>query len=916
MPLVPGTTLGVYEVTASLGAGGMGEVYQARDTSLDRDVAIKVLPEAFVTDPDRLARFEREAKVLASLNHPNIAGIHGLEQTGDTRALVLELVDGPTLAELLVDRSGRSSDRPIEQSGLPVDDALPIARQIADALEAAHEAGVVHRDLKPANIKVTPEGTVKVLDFGLAKALDPTAGPDGDPANSPTLTAAATQMGVILGTAAYMAPEQARGKPVDKRADIWAFGCVLYEMLTGRRPFEGEDITLTLAEVVKSDPAWTALPDDLPPRVTSCLRRCLQKDPKRRLRDIGEARIALDTAGADDTTQRAPIPPPELSRRAGWRTAAATGIGAAIVASLGTWAFVSEPPLPTPSQRFPIPLPDLAVSSVEWTQSMQITPDGQTVVYSAVRDGVSQLYRRNLDSVTPIPIPGTERPEAVAIGSLFFSPNGEWIAFNDAGDQQLKKMPLEGGPATVLGDTGLLTLRGFRGGSWSANGTIVFASEASNGLLQVPDTGGPVEPLTTPTDDEPPHREPHFLPDGDTLLFTQMEFGGEPPRILARSPDGGDEQVVVSDAFSPRFVATGHLLFGRGTGLWAAAFDPDRLALTGEPVAIIDDVDTGVGGGIENLSYDVANDGTLVFRPGRGQQTIALVDRAGREEALAGIVPGEYTDVAAAPDGDRIALTTGDPGDIATYDLARRTLTRLTTNPGGDRQPTWSADGRRVAFRSARADGRVGLFETRADGTGSATSIAQQSDDFTPVPEEWLPDGDLLVWMNWGGGDFDIGLLSPGDEPMVEVLIDTPFTDTAPTLSPDGRWIAFHSNRSGQFEIYVDRFPELGALQQVSTGGGREPKWSPDGRELFYRASVGRRIMSVPVETGSTLVIGEPTVLFEGRYAISTGGDRPFDILPDGRFVLVRSVESPTDAADVVVVKNWFEELKRLVPIP
>ena len=904
MSLSPGTRLGHYDVTALIGEGGMGQVWQATDTQLNRQVALKILPDAFAEDRDRLARFTREAQVLASLNHPNIAQIHGIEEAEGTRALVLELVEGPTLAD-------RISKGPI-----PVDEALPIATQIAEALEAAHDAGVIHRDLKPANIKVREDGTVKVLDFGLAKALDPTR--TADPSQSPTLTAAATQMGVIMGTAAYMSPEQARGKPVDKRADVWAFGCVLFEMLTGRRVFAGEDVTLTLAEVVKSDPGWTTLPEDIPASVRACLRRCLQKDPKQRMRDAGEARIALSDATAGTGTETA-APPVGAPRTAAWRTAVGAAVVAAAVASLGTWSLVSRAPVSPPIQRFPIPLPDRAESWVEWYQSMQLTPDGQTIVYSAVRDGVSQLYRRPLDSLEPTPITGTERPEAAAIGSLFVSPDGEWVAFNDSRDQQLKKVPLAGGSPVTLGDTGLLTLRGFEGGTWGPDGTIVFATNQTLGLMRVSDTGGPVETLTDPTAGEPRNTEPHFLPGGDALLFTRWATGGVPSSVVALSLDSGEEQTVMLDAFSPRFLASGHLLFARGTSLWAAPFDPDRLALTGQPAPVVDNVEMGMRG-LETAGYDTAGDGTLVFTPGRGQQTVVLVDRNGREEALSGIVPGQYLDVAVSPDGARIALQTGRPGDIGIYDIARATLTRLTTNPLGDNNPVWSPDSQRVAYSSARA-GITGsrIFSAPVDGTGSETPIGPppQDDRVAVVGEEWLPDGaGLLVYTNASDGVINIGILTPGADPTVDLLIDTPFAEGGPTLSPDGRWLAFHSDRSGQFEVYVDRFPELGQLQRISTSGGREPKWSPDGQELFYREGVGTRIMSVSVDAGASFSAGDPTPLFEGRYAFSTGGERPFDILPDGRFVLVKSVESATDNADVVVVKNWLEELDRLVPIP
>ena len=612
MALETGSRLGHYDVTALIGEGGMGQVYQATDTNLDRQVAIKVLPEAFAGDADRLARFEREAKVLASLNHPNIGAIYGLEKSGDIRALVLELVEGPTLA----DRIG--------QGPIPVDDALPIAKQIAEALEAAHEAGVIHRDLKPANIKVKADGTVKVLDFGLAKALD--TSPDADPSQSPTLTAAATQMGVIMGTAAYMSPEQARGKPVDKRADIWAFGVVLFEMLTGQRAFEGEDVSLTLASVMKSDVDATRLPYDLPANVRTVLRRCLEKDPSQRVRDIGDVRLAME--GAFMSAGRRPSTDANARSVQVWQRPVPlvlAGLALLAIGGVAMWGLMRPAPAPAGTvTRFPFILPEGDV--IDFVDGMALSPDGRTLVYAGTRDGAQQLFVRTRDQMTVRPLPGTE-----GAVSPFFSPDGAWVGFFTS--TTLMRVVLVGGPPVTLCAVGPR-----RGATWGPDDTIVFASGDAPGLMQVSAAGGEPRPLTEPAEGAT-HAWPAFVPGSEAVLYTIRQPGGfDAFEVAVVSLDTGAQQSLVRGT-DGAVTASGHLVFGREASLWAVPFDPDWLTVSGEPAPMVEGVHVNVGGWAQ---YALASDGTLVYLPATGGQTplgLFWVDRVSGEETPVAVPP-------------------------------------------------------------------------------------------------------------------------------------------------------------------------------------------------------------------------------------------------------------------------------------
>jgi Tol biopolymer transport system component len=895
MPLAPGVRLGPYEIVAAIGAGGMGEVYRAHDTKLDRDVAIKVLPDAFAADPERVARFQREAKTLASLNHPHIAAIYGLEDAAGVKALVLELVEGPTLA-----------DR-IAQGPLPIDEALAIARQIGDALEAAHEQGIIHRDLKPANIKLRPDGAVKVLDFGLAKALtaDSSRVSSVGLTNSPTITSpiAMSGVGVLLGTAAYMAPEQARGKPVDKRADIWAFGCVLYEMLTGLRPFEGEDVALTFAAIMKSEPDLHALPAALPPAVRSCIGRCLHKDPKQRLRDIGDVRLVLE--GTFETaTQPARVSP---GARGEWRKTAAVSIIAlvlgALTAGFAVWTASkrSEPQRPV---RFVVNLPPSVQFRGGIGDPVTISADGRRVVFNARQGNVDRVYTRALDQIEAVPVRGLDG----IVGSLFLSPDGEWIGFDDVTDATFKRIRASGGPAATICRTGVTGGGGFRGATWGTAGTIVFATAATPALMQVAEGGGEPKPVTTPGDGEI-HVSPHFLPDGRRLLFTVRKKGA-PDQIALLDRESASPRVLLQGT-SARYAATGHVLFVREGAVWAAAFDVNRGAIAGDPAPVLEDVEI-LASGVARLG--LANDGTLVYAPGSGagtQRTLVWVDRSGREEAVAA-PPRQYSWVRVSPDGTRLAMEIQDTAntDIWTYDLRRGTLDRLTFSAGPDRWPLWTPDGQRIVFASG-----TDLMWTPADGTGNPEKIAAGL-PFPSRPYAWSRGKLSLVYdqENVSGDTF---LLPLGGNRQPQPLIATDFRNHRPAISPDGRWIAYTSNETGREEIYVRPFPAVGSGRwAISSEGGISPVWAPNGRELFYNSIPINTMLRVAIDAAPSFRATTPEVLFQKSYfwGLAAGG-RTYDMAPDGRFLMIKEGGTQDERPpSIVLVLNWFEELKRLVP--
>jgi serine/threonine protein kinase len=891
-----GKTLGNFEITSQLGKGGMGEVYQAKDRKLGRDVAIKLLPEEFARDADRIARFQREAKLLASLNHPNIAAIYGLEESGGTSFLVLELVQGETLAD-------RIKDGPI-----PVEESLKLALQIAEALEAAHEKGVIHRDLKPANIKVTSDGKVKVLDFGLAKAF---AGEQADLnlSNSPTLSNAATQQGVILGTAAYMSPEQARGKAVDRRADIWAFGCVLFEMLTGRTVFAGDDVSQTLARVLERQPAFSTLPPNLHPKIVEMLERCLEKEAKNRYSGIGDARVDIqrvlaDPSGALVQSVTPAEPPKKLQTILPWVAAAV--VLTAIIAGVAVWNL--KPSNPQPVSRFYYELPKDQQFTDSTYPNLAVSPDGRQLAYSTSKG----LYLRSIDELDARLIPGTdENPLAP-----FFSPEGQWLGYWSAANNQLKKISIRGGAPVVLCDASLP-----RVANWGVDNMIVY-SQSGRGIMRVSANGGTPELIVDAQKET--IATPQILPDGKTVLFTIIS--SQPYQVVVQSLKSGKRKVLFAGD-NALYLPTGHLVYALGNNLFSIPFDLDRLEVVGGPVPMVEGV--WRSGNSNAPQYAISDSGTLVYVPGTTgvaalpQRTLVWVDRNGKEEPLAA-PPNAYACPRISPDGTRVALTIRDTGgnDIWIWDLVRKTMTRLTFDKKNNHYSLWTPDGKRIIYYSARESGFGGVYWKAADGTGEDEKLASAR-DMALLPWSWSKDGKTLVIMEYISGKFGIGTLSmEGARTRKPVLQHEKYSEILPQISPDGRWMAYASDESGKNEVYVRPFPEVNKGRwQVSTSGGKNPLWSPIGGELFYLSSDS--VMAVSVEKGPTFSLGTPKILFRLMYvAGSTSVGTPWDISPDNkRFLMMKEVASTAKPAaeaprpKINIVLNWFEELKQRVPI-
>ena len=890
MPISTGTYLGSYEVLAQIGAGGMGEVYRAHDTKLGRDVAIKILPEAFAHDPDRLSRFQREAKMLASLNHSNIATIHGLEHSKGTHYLVMELVSGETLA-----------DRIKREGAVPVEEALKIAVQIAEALEAAHEKGIIHRDLKPANVKVTPEGKVKVVDFGLAKAFAGDAASE-DLSNSPTLSQAATLQGVILGTAAYMSPEQARSKAVDKRTDIWAFGCVLYEMLTGKQAFNGEDITDILAAVVKTEPEWQLLPPTTPAQIRTLLKRCLQKDKSLRMRDAGDTAIEIQEALS------APPPgltTPTLSRRKVWRWVFASALTCLTVAAIVGFAVwnLQPSPSPKPVSRTVINLPPgQQLAGLENGPAVALSPDGVYLAYVARQAGTQQLFMRAMDSLEARPVPDTE-------GGFnpFFSPDGQWVGF--FADGKLKKVSVNGGAALNLADVAVPG-----GASWGSQGTIIFPVSANDVIRQMSDSGGTVQPLTRLEKGSLSERWPELLPGGKAVLFaagpTAITFTNA--QVAVQSVGTGQQRNLIRGGM-PRYAPSGHLVYAQGGSLMAVPFDLQRLAVTGSAVPVVEGVlQSPVTGAAQ---YSFSGTGSLAYVPGgvqAAQSKLVWVNRNGAEQPLAAPAHA-YVFPRLSPDGRRVAVgITESESQTWLYDLSRDTLTRFTFEGNYNPVPVWTRDSKRIVFESNK-EGVPNLFWQLADGSGGLERLTTSQN--IHAPQSFSPDGQLLAFVEVDPmTGLDIWVLRMSDR-KAQPFLRTLFNEGASRFSPDGRWLAYSSDESGRNEIYVQPYPGPGGKWQISTGGGTEPAWNPNGRELFYRS--GDKMMAVDVATQPSFAAGKPRTLFEGRYQPASVLIDNYDVSPDGqRFLMLKPSEqtSSSSLTQIVVVQNWFEELKRRVP--
>jgi eukaryotic-like serine/threonine-protein kinase len=904
-----GKTLGHYQISGQLGKGGMGEVYRATDSKLGRDVAIKVLPEEFAKDADRVARFQREAKLLALLNHPNIAAIYGLEESSGTNFLVLELVEGDTLAER------------IPSGPIPVEESLKLALQIAEALEAAHEKGVIHRDLKPANIKVTPDGKVKVLDFGLAKAF---AGeqPDLNLSNSPTLTNAATQQGVILGTAGYIPPEQARGKGVDKRADIWAFGCVLYEMLTGRQTWAGDNVTDIIAAAIAKDPDFSRLPANLNLAIPKLLRQCLQKDPVERIRDAGDLRIEIRQILADPAGLFAE-PAPAAKSISKFQTMIPWAVVLlATIAGLIFWFLKS--PEPRRVLRFDCELPKNQQLSPG--PFLAVAPDGYQFVYGTS----AGLYLRSMGELDARLIPGSDPDPR----QPFFSSDGQWVGYWATNGQtgsigSLKKIAVSGGAPIVLAEAVTNPL----GPSWGADNAILYG-QFGKGIMRCPASGGVPKLLIESKGQMLTF--PQLLPDGKTVLFTQGK------QIAVQSTETGKRKALFEGSMA-HYLPAGHIIYGSQNTLYAIPFNPNALEPSGEPVRVLQDIRMT---GLAVPLFACSDSGTLIYVPEEGttalnKRSLVWVDRSGKEEPIPA-PPNAYFHPRISPDGSRIALTVVDPisPDIWVWDLLRKTMSRLTFDEPTDLYPLWATDGKEIVYFSA-GEKIAGICRKPADGTGEARAFGSESRRLL-LPSCWSGDGNNLVLetissaldatglaigsfmtrviqvgqaTSPGGTLIGIEMMAAKNEHGLKSLLREKYWQANPQISPNGRWMAYFSQESGKREVYVRPFPDVnGGKWQVSTGRGSEPKWAHNGHELFYRD--GDAVMAVAVETAPSFKAGEPKMLFRGSYFSLIG--EMWDVSPDDKRFLMLKPESGNPAAGssarINVFVNWSEELKQRVP--
>jgi len=884
MPLAAGTRLGNYEIVGPLGAGGMGEVYRGRDTKLDREVAIKVLPAAFAQHPDRLARFEREAKVLASLKHNNIATIYAVEESSDGKALVMELVEGATL-----------------KGPVPLDTALKYAAQIASALDAAHEKGITHRDLKPANIMLTPDGAIKVLDFGLA-AVTQASQSDGEAGtNMVTLTVSPTQAGMIMGTAAYMSPEQARGQTVDRRADIWAFGVVLWELLTGKQLFQGDTVSDTLASVLTKEPDFT----QVPPKARPLLRRCLEKDPKKRLRDIGDMELLLAEAEPAAPTA-ATAPSPSRLGRLPWIAVAGVATLAFLVAGAG-WYRATRPAPSRPLIRLNAEIASdtpLARANVN-ANMLALSPDGTRLALTLRgADGKVRLHTRLLNQIQMTPLAGTDDASFP-----FFSPAGDWIGF--FADGKLKKVEVSGGRPQVLCDA-----PNARGGSWNQDGVIVFTPDAASaGLFRVSSSGGSPVAITKldASRSETSHRWPVFLPDGKHFLYLGANFSGllENNAIFLGSLDSQERRLLVSTSANAAFAEPGYLLYLRDNKtLVAQPFDLRRYVLSGEPFPLSDEVLYFPQ--VDRAVYSVSSGDVLVTQSGKGLSLSQLTwfDRGGKPAGTVG-APGSNNNVRLSPDGHRVAGDQTEPDgrrrNIWIHELAQGlATTRLTFDPSFDGDPIWSPDGKQILFFSNRRGG-FRLYLKNADGSGYEEEVADLGTVGQGNAWDWSRNGKYVLVRK---GNELWSLSWP--ERVTKPLLQATWTVRNAQFSPDGRWIVYASNETGSMEIYVSPFPSINGKWQVSSGGGQEPRWRQDGKELFYLSADGK-MMAVAVTTGASFKAGSPVALFQThrRLQVSSLDDFSYDVSGDGQRFLIATKVDEANAAPLSVLLNWVSQMEK-----
>ncbi len=894
-----GRRLGVYDVQALLGAGGMGEVYRARDTRLGRDVALKILPREFTADRDRLARFEREARLLAAVSHPHIATLYGIAEAGDVNALVLELVEGPTLAERLA------------HGPLPIQESVAIARQVAEALEAAHERGIVHRDLKPGNIKVTSDGIVKVLDFGLAKGAAVEAG--AGLSQVATATFDQTRDGIVLGTPAYMSPEQARGKPVDKRTDIWAFGCVLFEMLSGRTTFAGDTISDTIAAILEREPVWDTLPRATPVALHRLLRRCLEKDPRQRLRDIGDARIELEEAQARPGQDAVPSEPAHITRR----TAIGTLLGATVGAAATGGVMISRyhGGLPTRLTRFSIAVPEGEAFFAWWANRLAIAPDGSRISMLAGVPGASHVYLHRLSDL------GSNLLKDVISGYSFFSRDGLWLGYFTPNPPSMRKLPLAGGAPVTIFPRPAAT--GNSGATWADDDTIYFVSDLPGGLMSVPASGGqPKEILKIDmTRDERTLKFPTVLPGGSALLYTVATKDSESfddAHIAAFSIRTGRTKVLVEGGTHPRYLPSGHLVYARSGKLLAVRFDPDRLEVTGQPVTAIEGVLMSRNTGAAN--FDVSTSGDLVYAPGGcegGARTLHWVDRSGHAEALP-LPARSYLHPRLSPDARKLAIEIeGANHDCYVYDFASGVLSNITAD-GVSHWPLWSPDGSTIGYRSGTM-GHYRLWQVPADRSRPPEQVTATG--FSQNAESYSPDGRVIAYTATDPNTPSrVVTVSLHGDRTPQPLDNSKYAEGSPKFSPDGRWVAYCSTESGKPQVYVQAFPGPGAKTQVSNDGGTDPVWRRDGGELFFRNDDS--MMAVPVSTASGFTAGRPHELWKGHYShgMSSSCGPPgfsssnYDVSADGqRFLMIKDDDQDrAKSKDVIVVLGWADEVARL----
>ncbi len=909
MEELPATQIGPYTIERELGRGGMGVVYLGRDTKLDRPVAIKALPEHLAEDPERMARFEREAKLLASLSHPNIAGVYGLEEHEGARYLVMEFVEGESLAQIL------------ERGAIATEEAIRIGAQVASGVESAHEAGVIHRDLKPGNIVVTPRGEAKVLDFGLAKEVEGRSS-SLDLSHSPTATfptarSPATAAGQIMGTAAYVSPEQARGKQLDRRTDIWSFGCVLYEMLTGVGPFAGETATDSFGAILHKEPDWSTLPDDTPPTIHLLLKRTLAKDPSRRLRDIGDARVELDEALRDPSATSLNLAGAALNAGgaraaspAGWIAAALLLI---VTLAMGALMLRDSPEAPEEPVRLRADLGIDGLLQQAVGAPFTISPDGSAVVFlGAQREGEQRLlYIRRLGAFEANPLAGT-----AGATQPVFSPDGEWVCF--FADGALRKIAISGGAPITLASIGTSP----RGASWGDGGLIAFTPDTTAGLWAVSENGGEPRQLTTPSDEaeERSHRWPHFLPGSQALLFVSQTRGEDFNRgtIEALSLDSAERTVLHTGGSNPKYTPSGHLLFGSAGTVYACRFDAESLTTLGAPVPMVEGVLTAPPNG--GVSYNVSDTGRLLYVEGTGAggafSTLTWLDREGNRTNLTS--DDLLAPVAAlSPDQERVAMQVYSDStefDLWVFELERRVLSRLTFAEGPEMNAVWSPDGQMIAYAAQNSGGTPNIFTLPADGSGEPIQIT--SGDDVDFPISWSPDGRTLAFHRLGTGretfaawTVEVGPDGAAAEP--QVLLETQFETRFPIISPDGTQFAYSSNETGRPEVYLRSFPTGGGRAQVSIDGGSYPVWSDDGAALYYWWAGSIYSCEIGEREDGRLRIGRPQQVVEHR--LSDDFFYPqFNLTADNERFLVMSRAARNDE-DTIVVKmilNWFTDLE------